>query len=106
FSSRRRHPSFSRDWSSDVCSSDLVSYHSMPRLTLDEAQKVTIHSVEYIEKADVQDDAPHDRFDTGVLVISLTWETLKGSVQSNQDRKSGVQGKRVERGSSPTATTR
>src|SRR6266511_6431801 len=23
FSSRRRHPSFSRDWSSDVCSSDL-----------------------------------------------------------------------------------
>src|SRR5690606_39436874 len=26
FSSRRRHTSFSRDWSSDVCSSDLVIY--------------------------------------------------------------------------------
>src|SRR5690606_39578179 len=26
FSSRRRHTSFSRDWSSDVCSSDLVGY--------------------------------------------------------------------------------
>src|SRR6266511_4184893 len=25
FSSRRRHTSFSRDWSSDVCSSDLIS---------------------------------------------------------------------------------
>src|SRR5690606_39664793 len=25
FSSRRRHTSFSRDWSSDVCSSDLAS---------------------------------------------------------------------------------
>src|SRR5690606_39394744 len=25
FSSRRRHTSFSRDWSSDVCSSDLTS---------------------------------------------------------------------------------
>src|SRR5690606_40275768 len=25
FSSRRRHKSFSRDWSSDVCSSDLLS---------------------------------------------------------------------------------
>src|SRR5690606_39788096 len=25
FSSRRRHTRFSRDWSSDVCSSDLVS---------------------------------------------------------------------------------
>src|SRR5690606_20328038 len=24
FSSRRRHPRFSRDWSSDVCSSDLI----------------------------------------------------------------------------------
>src|SRR5690606_39456675 len=24
FSSRRRHPTFSRDWSSDVCSSDLL----------------------------------------------------------------------------------
>src|SRR5690606_5341899 len=27
FSSRRRHTRFSRDWSSDVCSSDLASPH-------------------------------------------------------------------------------
>src|SRR5690606_40742124 len=27
FSSRRRHTRFSRDWSSDVCSSDLRSHH-------------------------------------------------------------------------------
>src|SRR5436309_8986240 len=27
FSSRRRHTRFSRDWSSDVCSSDLVRNH-------------------------------------------------------------------------------
>src|SRR5690606_40933848 len=27
FSSRRRHTRFSRDWSSDVCSSDLVNQH-------------------------------------------------------------------------------
>src|SRR5690606_41049233 len=27
FSSRRRHTRFSRDWSSDVCSSDLVRQH-------------------------------------------------------------------------------
>src|SRR5690606_12824495 len=26
FSSRRRHTSFSRDWSSDVCSSDLAAF--------------------------------------------------------------------------------
>src|SRR5690606_40159795 len=29
FSSRRRHTRFSRDWSSDVCSSDLVSTDSI-----------------------------------------------------------------------------
>src|SRR5690606_40150888 len=29
FSSRRRHTRFSRDWSSDVCSSDLYSEYSM-----------------------------------------------------------------------------
>src|SRR5207302_3212164 len=27
FSSRRRHTRFSRDWSSDVCSSDLLPWH-------------------------------------------------------------------------------
>src|SRR5690606_3301222 len=27
FSSRRRHTSFSRDWSSDVCSSDLLGFY-------------------------------------------------------------------------------
>src|SRR5690606_41046340 len=32
FSSRRRHATFSRDWSSDVCSSDLTS-PSPPTLT-------------------------------------------------------------------------
>src|SRR5690606_40259895 len=31
FSSRRRHTIFSRDWSSDVCSSDLISYGAMGR---------------------------------------------------------------------------
>src|SRR5690606_39317168 len=34
FSSRRRHTRFSRDWSSDVCSSDLVSVDVDDRVTL------------------------------------------------------------------------
>src|SRR5690606_40013695 len=29
FSSRRRHTSFSRDWSSDVCSSDLTLFNGL-----------------------------------------------------------------------------
>src|SRR5690606_41199634 len=32
FSSRRRHTSFSRDWSSDVCSSDLLLQQAEGRL--------------------------------------------------------------------------
>src|SRR5690606_40346799 len=32
FSSRRRHTRFSRDWSSDVCSSDLAQGRRLPRL--------------------------------------------------------------------------
>src|SRR6266511_5196677 len=31
FSSRRRHTRFSRDWSSDVCSSDLANLAPVPR---------------------------------------------------------------------------
>src|SRR5690606_40936642 len=31
FSSRRRHTRFSRDWSSDVCSSDLENFEEQPR---------------------------------------------------------------------------
>src|SRR5690606_39444278 len=33
FSSRTRHTRFSRDWSSDVCSSDLTGWGTDPRLT-------------------------------------------------------------------------
>src|SRR5438445_12359774 len=33
FSSRRRHTRYWRDWSSDVCSSDLMPTNSPPRLT-------------------------------------------------------------------------
>src|SRR5690606_39731120 len=34
FSSRRRHTSFSRDWSSDVCSSDLRLHYNLSNLNL------------------------------------------------------------------------
>ncbi len=62
---------------------DSVTYYSMPELTKDDAQKVTIHSVEYIDKADVEAGAPLEEIDEGVIVVSLTWEQVIGSVQSN-----------------------
>src|SRR5207302_8310607 len=44
FSSRRRHTRFSRDWSSDVCSSDLV-IHGDVRLVIERSQDVAVVSV-------------------------------------------------------------
>src|SRR5690606_41603383 len=44
FSSRRRHTRFSRDWSSDVCSSDLTRFGVMKHLrVLEEAGLVVTH---------------------------------------------------------------
>src|SRR5690606_40471338 len=67
FSSRRRHTRFSRDWSSDVCSSDLAEaiqtilrreaypnpYEALKDLTRGKKQidKKTIHA--FIDKLDV-----------------------------------------------------
>lgn len=61
-----------------------VTYYSMPKLTKDDIQTVTIHSFEYIEKAGLEASAPLDKIGTGVLVLTLSWETVAGSTQSNQ----------------------
>src|SRR5690606_40264567 len=37
---RRRHTSFSRDWSSDVCSSDLTDLKFSQYLTLDDLERL------------------------------------------------------------------
>src|SRR5690606_40772078 len=42
FSSRRRHTRFSRDWSSDVCSSDLYL----------DTQPLAVEVVQYVEQAE------------------------------------------------------
>src|SRR2546429_3716701 len=39
FSSRRRHTRCSRDWSSDVCSSDLLASPAMPFVNLPDTHK-------------------------------------------------------------------
>src|SRR6266496_5653234 len=51
FSSRRRHTRSLRDWSSDVCSSDLPgtigTNHSMPRLTKGQGAIIGVGAMEY-----------------------------------------------------------
>src|SRR3712207_6984810 len=44
FSSRRRHTRYWRDWSSDVCSSDLAAGHELPKLILDWRQVAKLKS--------------------------------------------------------------
>src|SRR5690606_40532622 len=51
FSSRRRHTRFSRDWCSDVCSSDLRPPRRVlphPRLLVDTTSYVVLHSNHFI----------------------------------------------------------
>src|SRR5690606_39603575 len=47
FSSRRRHTRFSRDWSSDVCSSDLPRRWWPPSLTQDAPMNQSFFSARY-----------------------------------------------------------
>src|SRR5690606_40584228 len=48
FSSRRRHTRFSRDWSSDVCSSDLVKWFDAERgfgfIASEDGDEVFLHA--------------------------------------------------------------
>src|SRR5438477_9573578 len=43
FSSRRRHTRLTCDWSSDVCSSDLVAYADEHLLVVDKPAGVVVH---------------------------------------------------------------
>lgn len=62
-----------------------VAYYSYPKLSMEDVQRVTIHSFEYIEKADLPDGKHMDKMVNGVLVLDLSWESVEGSVQSNQN---------------------
>ena len=64
---------------------DSVAYYSYPKLSMEDVQRVTIHSYEYIEKADLPDGKHMDKMKNGVLVLSLSWESVEGDVQSNQN---------------------
>src|SRR5690606_30484111 len=71
FSSRRRHTRFSRDWSSDVCSSDLARYigrHGSERVK--KAVLVSAVPPLMVKTADNPDGVPQEVFD-GLRKASL-----------------------------------
>src|SRR5690606_40534906 len=59
FSSRRRHTRFSRDWSSDVCSSDLCSFRQPDQ----ETSKITLRLyVDDILRAEILEEGLYENF--------------------------------------------
>src|SRR5690606_41056505 len=66
FSSRGRHTSFSRDWSSDVCSSDLVDDHA---LAVDHAERAGFQRGQHAARiVTAGDPEALDRVDAGLEV--------------------------------------
>jgi len=64
---------------------DSVAYYSYPKLSKEDVQRVTIHSFDYIDTADLPAGTDVSKLENGVLVLSLSWENVEGSVQSNQN---------------------
>src|SRR5690606_39807793 len=86
FSSRRRHTRFSRDWSSDVCSSDLV-YRLYRRTVEDDTGELTDVTLVASFKGGV----------SGGTVDSAR-AMMEAVAEDGSDRKSVVWGKSVELG--------
>src|SRR3712207_6883674 len=91
FSSRRRHTRYWRDWSSDVCSSDLeIAFQTKPQIALTQIRAALVQGVSPgVVLADAGYGADMD-FQEGLLTLGLLY--VVGA------RKSVVQGKSVDVG--------
>src|SRR5690606_39733360 len=96
-SSRRRHTRFSRDWSSDVCSSDLSGVAEELERALTEASPVTVerHVPALDEWLELRVYPTHEG-----LAIHLRDVTElrrhREVLHASEDRKSGGKGKSVD----------
>src|SRR5690606_15055632 len=70
FSSRRRHTRFSRDWSSDVCSSDL------PRQRVTHLPQIDVWAIRFEERPS-QHHALRTSCQTYCLSIHPAWDNLR-----------------------------
>src|SRR3712207_7668200 len=89
FSSRRRHTRYWRDWSSDVCSSDLSVAAAVVSSTASVAADVLFST------ASVAADVVSSTASVAADAVSST-----ASVAADGDRESGVEGKGVDIGGS------
>src|SRR5690625_6818385 len=91
FSSRRRHTRWPRDWSSDVCSSDLVGQLGMlhPELTDGATEN---------EAAEIAGHEQRRGVFSAYASCNRTCEMGMSRATGREDRKSVVEGKSGERG--------
>src|SRR5690606_39791354 len=91
FSSRRRHTSFSRDWSSDVCSSDLGAFHP-PRLVV--ADPCAIATLPRAERAQGLVEA----FKHGAIVDADYFDRLERDLPAlrSEERRVGKEFRRTK----------
>src|SRR5690606_40819205 len=90
FSSRRRHTRFSRDWSSDVCSSDLANRHTLRSLArrwlmLDEEIKELNGMIEEL----VLGRAPHLLEELGIGVDTAAEILIVAGDNRSEERRVG-----------------
>src|SRR5699024_11804024 len=71
FSSRRRHTRSKRDWSSDVCSSDLGSVKVIGRRQIEMYSRL-IHTVDHIEGTLLPEFDALDAFLTHMWAVTVT----------------------------------
>src|SRR5690606_40457374 len=87
FSSRRRHTSFSRDWSSDVCSSDLVSGVSVSAST---HEIYNIRDLK-IEEGRYFSEGESSRGSTVAIIGSTIAEGLFPNGNRSEERRVGIE---------------
>src|SRR5690606_39444595 len=93
FSSRRRHTRFSRDWSSDVCSSDLVDGELVKRLIYIWSQYLQFHPFAFFHEKRHLFDVIHVIGKNSCHVFSriMSFE-ISGLVRS-EERRVGKEGR-------------
>src|SRR5947209_3614545 len=74
FSSRRRHTIYWRDWSSDVCSSDLIEAFR-PAVRIDDPLLDRDHRLELVSEGDRIDEVAHADPETAHLVLERGTDT-------------------------------
>src|SRR3712207_3603009 len=83
FSSRRRHTRYWRDWSSDVCSSDLASRIPMgSEVTYDRLQRIEnaeiiVKTIFGVRQVRVRDHGDLARFDVGRVELHMMFDMDK-----------------------------